>query len=276
MNDLHSRLSALADDLAPDVDPYDQAAAARGLHRRQRRTRIGVAGAALAVALVAVGVPTAVGTLSAPRGSDGAGPAPTTSVAPPSGGSREDERRVDRWTDVLEQREQTQAPLRDLADRLKASLVTGGLLSGADPAEPLPCPDAVQLLGDAVGLPLLPGPGPTTLDGCSWATPDGTPEGERVQLALRNDPDLSTDQLVRDVNAGTNSGECYPTALPGSTGFSALSLCGTDGQELWTVTVLDGSGTGAWVLTAAVGSAVPDDAGVAAILALRDVVRGRL
>jgi hypothetical protein len=276
VNDLHSRLSALADDLAPDVDPYAQVAGARALHRRQRRTRLGVAGAALAVALVAVGVPTAVSTLSAPRGSDGAGPAPTTFVAPPSGGSREDERRVDRWTDLLDQREEAQAPLRDLADRLKTRLATGGLLGGAGPSEPLPCPDAAVLLGDTVGLPLLPGPGPTTLDGCSWATADETPEAGRVQLTLRNDPELTTDQLVRDVNAGTNSEGCYPTALPGSTGFSALSLCGTDGRELWTVTVMDGSGTGAWFLTAAVGSALPDDAGVEAILSLRAVVSGEL
>jgi hypothetical protein len=33
---LHDRLTGLADDLAPDADPWAQASGARALHRRQR------------------------------------------------------------------------------------------------------------------------------------------------------------------------------------------------------------------------------------------------
>ena len=231
MNDLHSRLTALADDLAPDVDPYDQAASARGLHRRQRRTRLGVAGAALAVALVAVGVPTAVGTLSAPGDGDGARPSESE-------------------------------PLRGPADAVRAGMAwweEDGTVP--DPEAGTRCPDAAALLSGMdrryVFWPSRINSGGGTLAGCGWSTDDGSPDAEtRIDLLLTAAPDLDADLLTSDLETDAALYGCTSTTLFPDRPLNLLQLCDRTGQRLWALTVVDEDGTGAWRLTAAVGTDV--------------------
>jgi hypothetical protein len=87
MNDLEhlvsTRLHALADDIAPDADPYAQADGAQTLHRKQRRTRAGLAGVAAGIAAVVVGVPIGIGALSSDPGTDVAAPSVSEEPAPP-------------------------------------------------------------------------------------------------------------------------------------------------------------------------------------------------
>ena len=90
MNDLDTsaltaRLTQLADDLAPDVDPRRQVADARARHHRKRRLRITLIAVATATAAVAVGTVSAVDLLSADDSRDVATPTevtPTESTTP--------------------------------------------------------------------------------------------------------------------------------------------------------------------------------------------------
>lgn len=234
MNDLslHTRLTFLADDLAPDVDPYEQAAAARGLHRRQRRTRLGIAGAALAVAVVAVGVPTAVGTLSASGDGEVA--------RPPS----------------------TSEPLRGPADAVRTAMswweADGSV---PDPEAGTPCPDAAEMLSGMdsryVFRPSRINSGGGTLAGCGWSTDDGSPDAEtRIDLLLQADPTLDADLLVSNVGIDAAQDGCDFTTLFADGPPNVLQLCDRGGQRLWHLTVVDEDGTGAWRLTAAVGTEV--------------------
>ena len=233
MNDLqlHHRLDALADELAPDADPYAQAAGARSLHRRQRRTRLTVAGAAVAVALVAVGVPTAVTTLSAPDGD----------VAAPSA---------------------TSEPLRGPANAVRTAMAwweDDG--SVPEPESSAPCPDAAGLLSDLDGRYAFEAVRTNTggtLTGCGWSTDpsSATAAEERIDLMLRAAPDLDADLLVSNLEADSVQDGCSSTTLFPGLSPDVLQVCDRGTQQVWTVTVVDEDGTGAWVVAAAVGTDV--------------------
>lgn len=231
MNDLHSRLSTLADDLAPDADPYEQAAGARDLHRRQRRARLGVVGAAVAVALVAVGVPTAVTTLSAPDGDAAAPPRPAE-------------------------------PLRGPADAVRTAMAwweADGTVP--DPETGGPCPDAAEVLSGLdsryVFRPSRINSGGGRLTGCAWSTDDGTPHAEtRIDLMLTAAPELDADLLVSDLETDAALYGCDSTTLFAGRPSNLLQLCDRNGQRLWQLTVVDEDGTGGWRLTAAIGTDV--------------------
>jgi hypothetical protein len=232
VNDLHSRLGALADDLAPDADPYDQVAGARALHRRQRRTRFGMAAAAVAVALVAVGVPTAVGTLSAPGDGEVAGPS-------------------------------TSEDLRGPADAVRAAMAwweEDGTVP--DPARGRSCSAAELLAVDSRYEPRLQ-PRGSTVTACLWST-DGTgntPAEARVDLELSAAADLDAAELMAGLDPDA---ACPWTVLFTDHAPNVLSVCESDGQRRWELTVVDDDGTGAWVLTAAVGTELDGDFAVGA------------
>ena len=233
MNDLqlHDRLAELADDLAPDADPWAQADGARALHRRQRRTRIGVAGAAIAVALVAVGVPTAVGTLSAPGGGEVAGPS------------------------------ESPDPLRGPAAAVRAAL-DGWDGSGPAPSRGRSCSFAPEVLTVDSRYEIEPvrQPNGSTATACLWST-DGTgntPAEARVDLEVSASADLDADQLMELLDA--DQGCPWTTLFPERT-MNVLRVCEADGQQRWELIVLDDDGPGGWSVTAAVGEDL--DAGFA-------------
>ena len=246
MNDLHlhSRLAHLADDLAPDADPDSQVAGARALHHRRQRTRLGVAGAAVAVALVTAGVPTAMNTLSDPGG-DAAAPFLT------EGSPRAAEQ------------------LRAHVEALEVWLGAPGPEGPApDPGEGVPCPDAADVLGAATGMTLETGgenAGGGTLTGCSWSTDDSAtmPAQDRLDVVLRGDFEATAETLRRALDESVVEDRCRWTTLPSDERFAALQVC--DGpQTRWELTVLDDDGVGAWVLSSFVGTRVPEAFGVGA------------
>jgi hypothetical protein len=246
---LQSRLADLAHDLAPDADPYEQIAGARSLHRRRRRTRLAVAGAAVAVALVAVGVPTAVGTLSGPDRGDVAAPTATLPTEGPDGAADH---------------------LRRYVEAVGAALDRLGLdATVPDPEADFPCPDAADALGRATAMYVVePGginAGGSTLTGCSWSTDvkaKGSPE-ERLDLSLRAAFDATTRSVLQGLDESVTENGCRWTTVPDVGRFLPLEIC--EGSQMsWTLTMLDEDGVGAWVLTSAVGSNLPEGFGTGA------------
>jgi hypothetical protein len=245
--ELHARMAALADDLAPDADPYTQVAGARALHRRRQRTRLGVAGAAVAVALVAVGVPSVVGSLSAPGDGEVAGPSDAES-------------------------------LRGPADAVRSALAwweEDG--SVPDPGRGLSCSGEADLLAVDSRYPIeaVRQPGGSTTTACLWSTDGtgGTPPEQRVDLELGAAADLDAAEFMAglDPDAG-----CPWTVLFTDRSPNVLQVCDGDGQRLWTLVVLDEDSTGAWTVTAAVGEELDAGSSVGArsIGALWGVVSG--
>jgi hypothetical protein len=260
---LHSRLGDPADDLAPGGDPYGMVAGARALHRRRRRTRIGVAGAALAVAIVAVGVPTVVGTVSTPDRGDVAVPGPTlpTPTLPfegPPGAADE---------------------LAPRAEAVAAGLARAGLDEVPDPEQAQPCPDAAEALSAATGMVGFHdggiNAGGGTLTGCRWSddTTGSEPAEQRLDLSLRADWEATTDGVLRSLDEAVAENRCSWTTLPGIDRFVPLSVC-EGGQTTWNVTILDEDGEGAWVVSSAVGTELPEQFGLGSstVVALWDAV----
>ena len=244
---LHSRLSDLADDLAPGDDPFELIAGARALHRRRRRARIGVAGAALAVALVAVGVPTAVNTLSVPDRGDVATPTTPTSTVPTEGppGAAEE--------------------LTGVAENLGAALTrVGAATSVPDPEEGFPCPDATDALSRATGMYVLEpegiNAGGGTLTGCGWTSTgmDDRPEEQRMAFQLRAEFDTDTDRLLEVLQGGVLELDCSWTMVPSLERWTPLQVCPDGSMQL---VRLDEDGHGAWVLRAQTGEHVPESYG---------------
>ncbi len=251
MNDLHGRLSALADDLAPDADPHAQVAGARAQHRRQRRNRFGIAGAAAAVAAVAIGVPTVVNLLSAPAGDDVATPPPTSPVEGPAALPSEGP-------------EGAAEDLRQFVDAMRAGLSRLGVDGTLpDPEVRLPCPDAAEALGRATGIfevkPDGINAGRGTLTGCAWSTDEtgSTPAEQRLDLSLHAASGATTESVLRELDGRVAEDGCSWATVLDDDAFDPLMRC-EGSQNTWTLTLVDEDGTGAWVLTSAVGSELPE------------------
>jgi len=268
---LQSRLAELADDLAPDADPYAQVSGARSLHRRRRRTRIAVAGAVAAVALVAVGVPTVVGTLSAPDRSDVAGPAVPSSPTPVPPHEAEPTS-VDADFTALESRS---ARLREaMADRPQF-----GLRVKEDRRRcPFVSPD--KRLGPALGVILEPVAEPAVGDPlCAWSDAGrtvwvsaqflpGAEPGTLENGALPDEISFRQDD-TGEAPASAQAG-CYGSTVysPGAQVVS-LDVCSLD-EAVAILAIEDAGGAGMWRLVAA----VPDREGDATdeLLAVADVL----
>ncbi len=225
-----------------------------------------MAGAAVAVALVAVGVPTAVGSLSAHDRPDVAAPT-STPAAIPSGLPSED------------------AGLRRIAPDLAADLDEAGPVAAPDASLDYRCPDVAPLLSEWTGLPIAEdGSGTTqylTTDGCRWTTDSGPLALPKVmvRLVLSNDPRATAASVVLGMESAPAGSGCRWTSLPVGTASGALQQCSAGGTSTgWTVTMLDADGTGAWILEAGVGSAVPEryDIALSAMVALWRVVHSGL
>ena len=118
------RLHDLADELAPSADPVGQMRAARARYHRQRRNRLAATGGIAAAALLALGLPAAIGSFSADPGrgevaGPGQSPPERSPGAPPDG---EDARKADRWKDALVERAEREERLSAVVDGLCTAL----------------------------------------------------------------------------------------------------------------------------------------------------------
>jgi hypothetical protein len=91
---LTSRLHQLADDLTPPLDVVAQVRDARAGHHR-RRIRIALLAAATATAVLLVGIPLSIGSLTSAPSGRVAGPGPTSSSSPTSAQEEADRRAVE-------------------------------------------------------------------------------------------------------------------------------------------------------------------------------------
>jgi hypothetical protein len=236
VTDLHTQLGEIADELVDGTGLRTQADGARARHP-PRRTRLGVAGAALAVALVAVGVPAVVGTSSAPEQDEPAAPALPTEG--PAGASER------------------------LGDLYVVNFVGedyDGSVIGAGPETP--CPETTPTMEFDVGIgwngPLGDGV-QLAQEGCRWSTsPDPTgPPVDRVDMTARFVPGLDAADLVARLDRDVAAGCEWVTVLEGGA-FDALQSCPTADNPRWTVLLEARDGTGAWELTTVVGPAFSD------------------
>ena len=154
------------------------------------------------------------------------------------------------------------------AERLRGplNLVRSGMAGWADdptvpdPSAALPCPDATLALDlsftaddpKPAGINAVGG----TLSGCAW-TDD--PAGEyaahlRVDVSLHALADITTDAVVRRLEAVVARDGCDWASPVPDRSFNALMVCETDDHRVWTLVVADDDGSGAWVVTTAVGA----------------------
>lgn len=272
MNDLHDslgpRLQHLADDLVPAVDPTGQAAGAKARYRRARRTRIGLAAAA-ATAAVVIGVPTAIGALSAPPGGaaaagGGGAPAGTGQDAAPSAKAAAAAAAKSAAASAAEAAELS-AAANGATDAQRATVARAQVAEAVarldTPVELTApkglhgCPAGDEALSDGLGMPMsywqgrLPG-GPM---GCEWSSdlsPDTEP-ADRYSVGVG----FLTGTTAAQMRAGVASSvaTCSVTDLPAVARDAALQRCDNAGTTQWFALVPDTSGKGIWVLSATVG-----------------------
>jgi hypothetical protein len=264
--DLHRRLSDLADDLSSGADLFAQVDTARTVHRRQRRNRLAVGGAAAAVAALAIGVPLSWSILTGPRGGDVAAPtgsetaSPTASPTQPRGAISQLNKDVVRVVDTLSAR----TPPLDLAA----------------PPDRASCPDATAQLSDAVATVLIPQGSDDPHEGCGWTSTALRADRLSLGFAFLPTADDAVLQMIVDENAKATTGQDEAAAHPGTCMSSDLSeaprrttvqACSVVGRGTqWTVLMNVGGGAGLWQLTVNVPAGVDvDDPG--AVLTLVDV-----
>jgi hypothetical protein len=225
MNDLelHRRLSDVADDLSSGADLFAQVDTARSAYRRQRRTRLGIAGTAAAAAVLAIGVPLSWSSLTGPHGD--AVTAPTAGPTETPGAISQLNRDFVRVVDTLS----TRTPPLDLAA----------------PAEPASCPDATAELSDAVATVLIPQGSDDANNGCGWTTTALRADRLALGVAFLRSADDAVLQMIVDENAKATTGQddapehpgtCLSSdlsATPRRTTVQACSVAGRDTQ--WTV-----------------------------------------
>ncbi len=263
-----ARLAALADELtrpAPTVSPE----AVTDRHRRQRRTRAGSAvGAALLVALLAVGAPRAVDSLAAP-------------AAPAAGGDRIPDAADDPARTAAEAAAAAAAAEQAALPRLRAAL--GGLGApltlrapaafdewlpdGRPPADDTgitdrsTCPPLADVLSQRLGTPVghWTGALPRGPVGCTWV-PEPVPPSQGLSrdrayvLSVGFVGGRATVERLPVVLAaigGPGARACPAVDVPG--GGTLIGCPGPDdpsGGPL-VLAVPDARGAGVWVLSAA-------------------------
>jgi hypothetical protein len=222
--------------LVHNPDLYAQVTAAHVRNRRRRWAWLGIAGAG--ITLIAVVVATLFATPWTP--------------SPP---------------EVKAPSMPTEGPV-GAAERLRGpvAMVRSGMAGWEDertvpdPSAALPCPDAASAL-DLSYTAQDPEPtginaAGTTLSGCGWSTDRSASNFPqlRIDLTLRAEADLLTDTVVRRLDTVATRDGCDWATLFAGRPFNALMVCETDDKRIWTVVVADDDGTGAWVLTNAVGA----------------------
>lgn len=266
---LGSRLTDLADEMAPSIDVIGQVEVARIRYRRNRRARIAVLSAAAAVAVAAVGVPTAVGSLAGPSSGEVARPAPATTTAPSDAdqaarSAAEEARdaavaRLDA-ADTERQAARSQVVADAMADRDPPLELRAG--TGRD------CPDEAERLTEILGTEVRTGGGADLVGGCRWSA-----DGLALQLSLV--PGQTEEEMVREVDRSVSLDDCYVRAVPSIVDVTPLTLCPAAAGTTWTLRVPDSTGAGYWVLSADEGAGATPDAGAGGVLALVDVAAAR-
>lgn len=265
---LTARLTSLADELTPSVDPVMQVRAARTRHRRQRRTRFVTGGLVAAAAVVSFGVPTAIGALSAASergevaGPGGTAPEETHEAVPGKTPGppleEEDARKVERWSDMLDERAELDARLSPVAYDLRAAMeARPAPLSLTAPAAFGRCPDWASALSRSLGVAVAEQRGPVGSGPlCLWS---GFPENEDLLVQIEYAPRMTREQMVQQVNSEATRQDCYPTALAGTEVLSALALCEEDARTTWRLRFPDTSESVLWTLTVSVSDRYPAD-----------------
>jgi hypothetical protein len=130
-----------------------------------------------------------------------------------------------------------------------------------DPSRVRPCPDA----SSALDRTYTDDPAPTginaaggTLSGCAW-TDDAAgvlDSRDRIEVSLRAEPRFSKDTLMRRLGVVTKRDGCEWASVFSERPYAALMVCETTRQRVWTLAVPDDDGSGAWLITTAVGADV--------------------
>ncbi len=268
---LSSRLTELADELAPAIDALGQVDGARMRYRRIRQVRITVASAAVAVAVAAVGVPTAVGALAGPSSGEVARTAPSTATATAiseeeqaaRSAAEEAARAADGRLDA-EQAARQAARSQLIADALADRDPPLDLRAGTDRS----CPDAAARLTEALGVDVRTDSAGDPVAGCRWS-------GGTLALVLSLVPGQTKEEMVREVDRSVSVDGCYPRAMPSTVELTPLTLCPAGDGTAWTLRVPDSTGAGYWVLAAEEGAGAAPDAGASGLLALVDAAAAR-
>ncbi|TYP87125.1 hypothetical protein [Blastococcus xanthinilyticus] len=260
---ISARLDDLADQLAPGFDPRAHALGARDRYRQQRRTRLGTAAVAAVVVAVGIGVPTALGALTASPGGGVAGPGTAgTEAVPEDSAARsaaEDARRAREAEDRATAAAEEAAAVEMVAGVLGARTPPLELRAGADRA----CPDVAAGLIAALGGGTRPTTGTDLTGGCRWSTP-----GPALTLSLV--PGQTEDQMVGEVDRSVAAEGCTVRVMPSAVDVTPLTVCPAGTGTTWTLRVPDSGGAGYWVLSAE--DAPTAEAGSGGLLALVDVV----
>jgi hypothetical protein len=263
---LHRRLSGLADDLAPEPDPFTQVVAARSRHHRQRRNRAWMAGAAAAVVVLAVGVPMAVTTMAFPDGRNVA--APTTSAPASPTGSTPSPGQISRLNEDF---------IR-VVDTLSTRTAPLDLTA---PAESATCPDATARLSDVVDAELMPqGDGNPSM-GCGWTSTALRAERLSLGFDFMVQADDTVHQMIVDETAKDATGQddaaghpgtCFTSDLPNTPRRTTVQACSVAGRRTqWNVLSGDAGNTGLWQISLYVPAGVRVDEATT-VLTLVDLV----
>jgi hypothetical protein len=268
---LGSRLSDLADELAPSIDVIGHVEGARLRYRRNRRVRMAVVAAAAAVAVAAVGIPAAVGSLAGPSSGEVAGTSPQTPALTGPARDRDD---VTVDNALADQRPDatTRAAMHGAAQLAAALGNRSERLELTAPADFADCPDGARTLGEwlKIDLPVQQGSLPGGPDGCEWMTAGALPE-DRLTMGIGFLVGTTAEQMQRGVTSSQAEG-CYVEAMPNvAPPLGALQVCSRDGTVDWYLNVMDTSGAGVWVLHATVGENYGPDNGVIAIMSVAEL-----
>jgi hypothetical protein len=266
---LGSRLTDLADELAPSIDVMSSVDGARVRYRRNRRLRLAVAGVVVTMAAVGVGVPLAVGSLSSAPG-EVARPAPATATLPSDGEraarSAEEARdaavAADRAADdrLAEERAAEQARrAQPISDALAGRTPPLELRVGADRG----CRDVATSLTETLGSDVVSEGSGDLTTGCRWSA-----GGLALELSLA--AGQTEEEMVREVDHSVSADDCYVQAMPSTVDVTPLTLCPAAAGTTWTLRVPDSAATGYWILSAEEVSGAAPDAGADGLLALVD------
>jgi hypothetical protein len=275
--DLSARLRALADDLD---GPHDEISpeSVIALYRQRRRTRAGLIATVAAVVAIAVGVPTAVGSLSSDREVAVSTPSvPTSLAAPPTAatptGKTTTPTRSTRPADTSPEPEHV-AELEQVATGLPAMTLTAPELwdqwlpegrpypqSSID-EDALTCPRLSTRLAGVTGQEMSYWTGTLPGYGCTWVeTPlDAVNNTYDYSISVGFVADGTTVDELRRLREGPGQGthHCPWVDLPSVAPGSLLVRCAAPDYTSYTLAVPDSRVDGAlWMLSVSVRDEAP-------------------
>jgi hypothetical protein len=266
------RLDRLAEELTPSTDPVVHVRAARARYRRQRRVRATAFALVAAAVLLGVGVPVTIGSLTGSAPGEVAGPSGTTTAAPSA------ERDRDRATIADEQADQSREQI-DLERFARDAMELQGAFSGRPaallltaPASRTGCPDVAAALSSRLKAQVqysggsLAGNAP----GCEWSTDASSPSA-RLAVGIVFRPGVTEEEMQAEINQDRVNLGCFPAGMPQAPPTPWLSICPSDEQEVWSLSVADAEGAGVWTLSVTMGADYSGVGRPAAMAGLMDV-----